>query len=150
MTTAAPIKLRVKSAQDAIDLLYRHFIQHRHRPAINPAGACYAMPLDATYPRCALAIQLEPSTIRDLSKCSADGTIYINNDWDCVKALERVYGDQSSLVIDLQRAHDAAARPSHADLYGNLHRSFRAAFAASLRILCTQHNLQYPGDTAHD
>ena len=158
MTTATS-PLRVSSAQEAVDLLYNHFIKNRHRPAYCPGtieenggGYCFAMPHNAVYPRCAIGILTKPSAIRDpyrsfLPHPDDDG-VYLSNNPEAMRLLNSM---APRLGYNLQNAHDQAAHRRHQSItLGNVwycdHQSFRAAFATSLRSICTHYNLEYPGD----
>jgi len=157
MTTAAPSPLRVSSAQEAIDLLYHHFIKNRHRPAYNKSmGCCFTMPRDACYPRCAVGILTKPSVIRKEAHLDCYGTVYNTNARSAWDAL-RILGRGKNFAENLRMAHDEAARhyhvvwnPATEEKIYDQHTSFRSAFAASLRLICAHYNLQYPGDPAHD
>lgn len=152
-TTTATSPLRVSSAQEAIDLLYNHFIKNRHRPAFDRATRqCFAMPVDACYPRCAIGILTKTSVIRKQAHPNPSGTIYITNSEDASCALNKL-ANSKTFSSHLRIAHDEAASPYHAAwnpksserIFGQ-HTSFRSAFAASLRAICAHYNLEYPGD----
>lgn len=166
-----PVKLRVSSAQDAVNLLYNHFIKNRHSPAYRrneekSYGQCFSMPTNSSYPRCAIAIQTTPETIRSHGSRPPFVGYYVRNPSSVIVALEEVYGKgppEAPLYYRLpnffQQAHDSAAVKQTFQLNTTLtehglvvemenspaaHTSFRACFEHNLKEICRVFKLQYP------
>lgn len=152
-----PVKVRVTSAQDAINLLYDHFVKNRHSPALDPQG-CFSLPEKGSYPRCAIAIQVEPASIRRISD-RPTGQVFANPN-HIMSVLRDTYTDiptsqRGAFTAYLQSAHDNAAAAPHqsiSNLHGPLqieaHPSFRAAFNHTLKNICAYYNLVHPEATS--